>query len=253
MKFVDLETARSMRGLRLVVMGGLPSLWSEAAKGLFQMKGIDFAAVRYRIGDQAVRDWTGVRNAPVAVFDDEPPRSQWHEILALAERLDDRVPLVPADPETRALMFGLSHEICSEMGLAWCARLLVLHQSFASNGARGFPLRAAQYLAPKYGYAPERVPTTRQRVLEILALLASQLGRSGHAYFLGERPTALDVYASTALAMLAPLPHAECPMIPELRKAFDDLDEDLKRAVPAALLAHRQLMYQRHLTLPIAL
>lgn len=35
MKFVDVTEARAARGVRLVVVGGVPSAWSEAAKGLF--------------------------------------------------------------------------------------------------------------------------------------------------------------------------------------------------------------------------
>lgn len=253
MRFVDVDTARAMRGLRLVVLGGVPSLWSEAAKGILRMKGVDFVAVRYRVGDAAVVEWTGVANAPVALYDDEPPRSHWHEILMLAERLDDRVPLVPAAPAARARMFGLSHEICSEMGLGWCARLLILHQSFESKGEQGFPLRLTEHLAPRYGYAPSCAPVARRRVLDVLALLAGELRQSRGPYFFGERPSALDIYAATSLDPFAPFPEADCPMHPVMRKAFDDFESELKRAVPPELLAHRRLMYDRHLKLPFEL
>jgi glutathione S-transferase len=254
MQFVDVDTARSARGLRLVVMGGVPSLWSEAAKGILRLKAIPFLAVRYTVGDQQVPQWTGIANAPVAINDDEPPRSQWHEILALAERLEPRTPLVPAAAPARAMMFGLSHEICSERGLAWCARLQLVHLSLSSGGARGFPTRVAQHLAARYGYAAELMPWARRRVSESLSFLSEQLARSrhqGHEYFLGPRPTALDVYAATALAPLAPLPPEQCPMHPRLRKAFDDLAAELQSPLPDNLLAHRQLMYERHLGLPL--
>ena len=46
---------------------------------------------------QPVREQTGANNAPVVLFDDEPPRTGWGEILALAERLGGRVSLVPDD------------------------------------------------------------------------------------------------------------------------------------------------------------
>ena len=75
--FVDFETARATPGLRLVTVAGVPSLWSEAAKAIFQIKQIPFVAVRLTIQDTEIRGWTGVNNAPVAMYDDEPPRSGW--------------------------------------------------------------------------------------------------------------------------------------------------------------------------------
>ena len=34
LRFVDLETARGSRGLRLAVITSVPSLWSDAARGM---------------------------------------------------------------------------------------------------------------------------------------------------------------------------------------------------------------------------
>jgi hypothetical protein len=107
-KFVDLEEARSARGLRLVVQSGVPSPWSEGAKGCLDIKGIDYLALRLRPGDDATRVWTGHHNAPVALYDDEPPRAGWAEILALAERIAPETPLLPAAPQQRVEALGLS-------------------------------------------------------------------------------------------------------------------------------------------------
>src|SRR4051794_29276424 len=99
--FVDLETARTARGVRVVVGGAVPSPWSEAAKALFHVKRIPFLAVRAQRDQAQVAPWLNSRNAPVVLHDDEPPRSGWAEILALAERLGGERALVPEDPERR--------------------------------------------------------------------------------------------------------------------------------------------------------
>src|SRR5688500_13365420 len=100
--FVDLETARAARGVRLVVAGGIPSPWSEAAKGILRVKGAPFVCVRMPPGDKEVRSWTRARNVPAAMLDDEPARTGWAEILELAERITPSPSLVPAAPEARA-------------------------------------------------------------------------------------------------------------------------------------------------------
>ena len=256
MVYVDLETARQARGMRLVVAASVPSPWSEAAKGILHVKGIPFVAHRCDLRDPPTRAWTGVHNVPVAMYDDEPPRSHWADILALAQRLDDTVPLVPADPEGRVRLHGLAHEICSEGGLLWSVRLVLIEQSLRSKGERVYPLKVAEHLAGKYGYAPDRVPRARQRIADVFAILLQQLRRSqtaGHPYLLGDRLTALDIYAATALAVFVPQPDALCPLVPLVRKIFDDGAEVVRDLVPPELQAHRDLVYQRHLELPVAL
>lgn len=37
-QYVSVEDARNAPGLRMVVVGGIPSPWGEAAKGIFHMK-----------------------------------------------------------------------------------------------------------------------------------------------------------------------------------------------------------------------
>jgi glutathione S-transferase len=256
MEFVDLDTARQRAGLRLVVVAAVPSPWSQAAKALFDLKDIDGVAVRMQLGDTAVQGWTGVRNAPVALYDDEPPRSGWAEILALAERLRPDVPLVPSAARDRALMHGLSHELLGEGGLIWCMRLRAVDAAFESDGKLGYPLPVARYLGARYGYAPERAAAARERMHEALGALNEQLQQSraaGHAYFMGAQLTALDVYAAACVDTLAPLPPELCPMHPVARAAFEWTQADLGDALPAALLEHRDMMHERHLPLPMQL
>jgi glutathione S-transferase len=256
MEFVDLETARARKGLRLVVAAAVPSPWSQAAKAIFDLKGIEGVAVRMALGDKDVASWTGVHNAPVALYDDEPARSGWAEILALAERLRPDVPLVPSDPRERALMFGLSHELLGESGLIWCSRLLAVDASFATDGKRGYPVPVARHLGARYGYAPGRAGAARQRILEALRVLDDQLQRSraaGHRYLMGERMTALDLYSAAAFDTLVPLSHEQCPMHPVARAAFDWTYAELRDALPAALIEHRDWMHEHHMPLPMQL
>ena len=126
-EFVDLDAAREAAGLRMVVVSGVPSPWGEAAKGILHVKGIPWKAVRLDQGDDAMAEWTGQRSGPVALLDDEAPRSGWIEILLLAERLAPSPPLLPRDPRERAQMIGWAHEICGEQGLGWVRRLQGVH------------------------------------------------------------------------------------------------------------------------------
>jgi glutathione S-transferase len=245
--FVDLDTARTTRGLRLVVASGIPSPWSEAAKGIFRLEGIPFVAVRLGPFDKEVRQWTRARNAPVAMFDDEPARTGWADILELSQRLAPRPSLIPAAPADRVRMFGLAHELMGEGGVLWCGRLLTIAEGLATEGARGFPPMVGQYLAPRYGFAPDRLPAARARVGEGVSLLAEALGRQ--PYFFGDRPTALDVYSAAATNILDPLPEEKCAILPPIRHAFESMKGVL--AVPPTLLEHRDRMMERHLELPV--
>lgn len=249
-RFVTLDEARAARGLRLVVLGGVPSPWSEAAKGAFDVKGLDYVAVRLRPGDAETRAWTGHHNAPVAMRDDEPARAGWAEILALAERLAPAPSLIPAGEEARIEMFGLGHELLGEGGLAWSMRLILIHEGLQSDGARGFSPRAARYLAAKYGYAPERIAGARARIAAVLKALGDRLS-DGREYLLGGALSAADLHAAAVMGVFSPLPEAVCPMRPEIRHAFETGGRDVRALIPAALLAHRERMYARHLVLPV--
>jgi glutathione S-transferase len=254
MRFVELEEARQASGLRVVIATNIPSPWSQAALGVFDMKGLDYLAVRFRRTDEEIKRWTGTRNAPAVLFDDEPPRTGWAEIVALGERLGGRASLVPDDDARRVRMFGLSHEILGEGGLCWNVRLLLTHAGLTTEGRAGWPKPVAEYLGPRYGYAPERVPAARARAVGILRLLDAVLAESrgrGQAYFLGAAPTALDLHAAVALATIQPLPEAECPTPAPVRQAFETLDEEVRAAVSPALLEHRAQMFSGHLAVPV--
>jgi glutathione S-transferase len=256
MRFVEIEEARAAPGLRIVIAGGVPSPWSQAAMSLFDMKRVDYLAVRLRPVADEVRAWTGSHNAPVVVHDEEPPRTGWAEIVELAERLGEGPSLVPSDHERRVRMFGLAHELLGPTGVAASVRLLLIHASFTTDGREGWPLGVAKYLAPKYGYAPERVGPAKAKILWGMASFERELEASrarGSPYVFGAEPCALDIHLALVTGVIAPLPHDACPMPAPVRHAFETLDADIQRALPASLHAHREMMYARHLPLPMRL
>jgi hypothetical protein len=110
--YVRVEEAIASDGLRMVVVGEVPSPWGEAAKGIFHVKQLEWVAVRLAQDDDTLITWTGGhRSAPVAIYRNERPRSGWAEILLLAERLAPTPSWLPTDAAERTLVFGLAHEI----------------------------------------------------------------------------------------------------------------------------------------------
>ena len=83
-KYVSVEEARQAEGLRMVVVGGVPSPWGEAAKGIFHVKKLDWLGVRLDYESDALKAWAGQRSGPVAFWNDEPPKDRWIDILMLA-------------------------------------------------------------------------------------------------------------------------------------------------------------------------
>ena len=253
-EYVGVEEAIGRDGLRMVVVGGVPSPWGEAAKGLFHIEGIDWLGVRLAYDSEALRQWAGELSGPVAVYDKEPPRSGWREILLLAERLAPAPRLLPAEPEARERVLALAATICDKGGLNWTRRLQLVHAGL--QGQPGFNARASTYLAKKYGHDPESGAAAGAKVAEMLGALAARLKAqhaAGSDYFVGQGLTAADVYAATAMALFKPLPQDVCEMMPATRAAFESLDPPTAAALDPVLLAHRDMMYARHLALPLAL
>jgi glutathione S-transferase len=242
--YVGVEEALARPGLRMVVVGGVPSPWGEAAKGIFHLKRIPWTAVRLDYESEALKQWAGQRSGPVAFYEKEKPRSGWAEILLLAERLAPEPALLPADPFARALVFGLAHELVGEGGLAWTRRLQLVHAGL--QGAGGFPPSVAKYLARKYGYTPEAGANAGARLSSLFAMLAGEL--KGKQYFVSGTLTAADIYSATCMAMFRPLPEAQCRMDPATRQVFETPHE-----VPPALFEHRDRIYRDYLELPLSL
>ena len=253
-RYVGVDEAIERRGLRMVVVGGVPSPWGEAAKGILHIKGIDWVAVRLAYDDERLKAWAGQRSGPVAVYDDEAPRAGWQEILMLAERLAPAPPLLPAEPVARETVLRLSEELCGQDGLAWTRRLQLIEAGARGNG--GFAGRAGTYLGKKYGYSEEAGAGAGARVVAQLGRLAARLkaqGDAGSRYCVGAALTAADVYAACVMALFRPLPQAQCAMDAGTRAALETVDTGTRAALDPILFAHRDMMYSKHLELPLSL
>src|SRR4026209_2559159 len=117
-QYASVDDAIKRGGLRMVVVGGVPSPWGEAAKGILHIKGIEWVAVRLVYASEALKNGAGQRSWPVAIYEQEKPRSGWAEILELAERIAPTPSVLPADPAERADVMNLSRDVVSEGGLA---------------------------------------------------------------------------------------------------------------------------------------
>ena len=253
-QYIGVEEARERNGLRMVVVGNVPSPWGEAAKGILHVKGIEWAAVRLVYDSESLKEWAGQRSGPIAVYDNERPRAGWAEILLLAERLAPTPALLPANPTERALAFGISHEICGEQGLGWSRRLQLIHAGMQNTG--GFPEQVARYLGNKYGYRPEAGVAAAGRVALLLGMLGTRLRsqqKSGSRYYLGNSLSAVDIYSATFTALFHPLPQDQCQMSASTRAAFETRDAQTEAALDPILLEHRDMMYGKHLELPLCL
>jgi glutathione S-transferase len=258
MDYLSIEAAkRRPDELFLVLTAGVPGPWGEAAKGLFHVKGIDYTPVAQQGGGENVelREWTGHDNAPIVVYRDEAPRTGWAEILFFAERLAPEPRLVPGDPEQRAWMLGLLHELCGEDGFAWNRRLSLIDSVLAVPELAESPVAApVRRLAQRYGYDPAAAARAPGRVAEVLRLLSDQLlaqRARGSGYFLGDGLSALDLYWAAFAALLEPLPPEQCPMPDFLRAQYHLPEGEVRAAAAPVLLEHRDAIYRDHLRLPL--
>ena len=252
--WIDVASACDLPGLRLVLSAGVPGPWGEAAKGLFHAKGIPFARVAQLPGgdNEALRAWTGRDDAPIAIWNDEKPRDGWSEIALLAERIAPAPRLIPDAVEERALVFGLGRELCGELGLGWCRRLMLVHQ--LKQAAPELPI--TNYLVTRYGYDAAIAEAAPSRVAAILRAFAAQLAAQrerGRRHLVGDALSALDVWWASFAAMIEPLPPELCPMRPDTRAAYRVRDPIVREAIDSRLLEHRDFIYREYLELPVRL
>lgn len=245
LEYVDVETAKTARGTRLIVNALVPSPWSEAMKGLVALAKLPAVAVRRGMDTAAIDAWTGIDNAPALIHDREPIRSSWAAIVGFVARMAPGI--LPVDLGARADAMGTLELIAGEGGIGWSARLAMID---ASTETAGFPPPIAKYLAKRYGYSKEAISSTR--IGEQLGYLASKLTGD---YFGGVAPNAIDIYSATFLTPIAgAISETECPgILPPLRSAFALAAAAFGPSVPPVLLAHRERMFTRHLVRPILL
>jgi hypothetical protein len=252
---VSIDIARTAPGMRLIVTEGVPNPWGEAAKGMLHIKRIDHLRAAQLPGDanEALVAWTGLNTSPIAIWNDEPPRHAWADIVVLLERAASYPALIPRHEADRALMFGMLHALCGEDGFGWNRRLY--HFNTLPDVPQVATNERLQRMRGKYGHGGS-LEHCRMRMIAVLGLLGDRLrtqkSRGSRAFF-GNAPTALDVYCACFMAMVRPLPLDLCPTSPELHEGYTLKDEAILAAVDPLLLAHRDMVYEEWLELPMRL
>jgi len=244
--------AKDLDGLRLALTIGLPAPWSMAARFMFDVKNIPYVPVS-QLGGRGNEDlvaWTGHRNAPVAMYNDEPARTNWADIINLADRINPEPPLVPDNAADRITMFGLCNEICGAGGFTWNAR----HSMVATMTGSGVePLqKIGSVMGKAYGYSEEAAAQSGARIAQNLGALASQLEKqraAGSAYMIGTALTALDLVWASFSNTLRPLPQDINPMDPGMRAMYEGMGNSLNP--PDILFEHRDYIYDKYITLPL--
>lgn len=256
MDYATPEQARDMPGLRLVLQAGAPAPWSESAKTILKLKGIPFVPVRQEVAgpNEILVTWTGHRNAPIAIWENEPPRTGWSDILMLAERLRPEPALVPTEISARADMFGMCHLVCGENGFGWNRRHLMGSLVAAKGDGMTDGDRAILALLRGYGYCETEAAAAPGRIAAILRYLAQRLhaqeSRGSH-YFIGDGLTALDIYWACFATLLDPLPPEVNPMPDAFFALYRCADPVVAEVADPILLRHRNFIYERHLGLPL--
>jgi glutathione S-transferase len=256
-EYIDIDKAKTTDGLRIILPPGRPNPWGEALKSFCHIKKFPYTRVAKGQGhDAALQAWTSQSSAPVAVWNDERPRSTWIEQVFLVERLAPQPTLIPADIDERALMFGYCNEICGENGFAWFRRIMIVDPTLSNPQADPAARDFAAYMGGKYGYSKAAAQGAPQRVAHILQLLDSRLDQQqakGSKFFIGTQLSALDVYWATFAAMIKPLPAEQCPIPDALRASLTNTDPTVAAAATSRLMAHRDFIYREYLQLPMEL
>jgi glutathione S-transferase len=255
MKYFSVSEARKQPGLRLVLTAHMPGPWGVAAQAVLSVRNIKFVPVEQRAMEpnEELFEWTGMRNAPIAILDDDPPQSTWHEILLLAERVGSGPSLIPDDPLERALMMGFSTEICGPDGFGWSRRLELMGRSTTRR-----PSSSGNYdmnrMTRSYGVNPETIARSPKRMVAIMNGLSKQLHRqqaAGSGYLIGKQVSACDLHWAAFSLFVSPLPPAECVMPDFMRENYGHLTHELAAALDPILLEHRDMIYKRHIGLPV--
>jgi glutathione S-transferase len=257
--YIEPADARHLPGLKLVLTVGVPGPWGESAKSMFEYKGIEYIPVAQHASrdNEELVAWTGIRNAPIVVWEDEPPRSNFQDIVALAERLQPEPRLLPTDPAQRILCMGISAEICGEGGFGW-KRRHVMREAHAQRSADAPPVSNPRLnrsiMSRAYGGTEAEVADSPRYLAEMLDAFARRLETQrdrGSDYFVGDSATACDIHWACFSALYDPLPHEVNPMPDWLRVSYSYLGPVLERHRHPILIEHRDIMFERHLKLPL--
>ena len=256
MDYASVDDAQAASGLRLVLTGGVPGPWSEAAKGVLRVRDVDYLPVAQQGGAEnpELMAWTGHRNAPTAMYNDESARVSVVDIINLAQRLGSGPSLLPEKITDRVLMFGLLNEIAGENGLAWQARVLMFANMIQTMGEQAM---VDNPMLRDYHFDPAEVSTAPGKVIAILEALSQQLASqsaAGSRYFIGDKLCALDIYWACFSQMLEALPPEVNPMPDYLRAIWGMTTPALTQegyTLDPRLLAHRDYIFPTYLQWPL--
>jgi hypothetical protein len=151
-------------------------------------------------------------------------------------------------------MFGYSNEICGENGFAWSKRLTMIHGTVTNPKTDAATRTFWLQFGTKYGYSAPAAEAAPARMAEIVRFLGARLEQqqaNGSRFFIGTQLSALDIYWATFAALVQPLPPEQCPMATAFRDFYTEKNPVVTAAVSPLLLAHRDLIYQQYLELPI--
>lgn len=253
MKFQSIAAIQSHPGLRMVIVRDFPSPWSQAARAIFEHKGLAYVTgAQVPGGDNPeLVAWSGQNSGPVVAYGDEPPIHRWLDIVVLAERLAPNPTVLPENGEDRVRAVGLCHEVSGDLGIGWWTRLMMFHPIM--EGAE--KPEAMENMAAKWSYSKESASRAGSEVASRLALLDAQLAAnasSGSPYMVGSTVTAVDFHWAAMSILIAPLPDETMPLLPGVRPMFEiaAADPAVAKALTPRLLSHRETMIERYFTTP---
>lgn len=253
MEYAQVSDACQLGGLRLALTVGTAGPWSISARALFDRRCVSYVAVGQKPGDENpdLVDWTGRRNAPVAVYEDEPAVDGWLEIAVLAERLGSGLSLFPDDPLERALTVGFSAEICGVDGFGWNRRLMMIGARMGKSKGSPPPIIHRQY-----GVREDDIAAAPARVVSILSGLTRQMQSQqarGSRFLVGDRLSLCDVHWACFSVLVKALAPEACPALAGHPDPIEHLGEHVRAAVDPVLIDHRDHVWQHFIGLPLDL
>ncbi len=251
MEYLTFNELIGKPGLKMVVVQGTPSPWSQAAKAMMEYKGLDFHTTPWMPGapNDEIVAWGGEASAPVVQWQNEKPINKWNEILFLLERLAPEKPLVPNSAAARAKMVGIANEIMGPLGIGWNRRLQLFQPLIDSGQAP----EGVMHMGEKYGYNQADASAAGERLVDALNFLSKTLQASGGEYFVGNELSAADFYWASMCNIIKHMPYEQCPTAEGFRPLFEQIDPKVEAALSADLLAHRDRMMQAHFVIPMEL
>jgi glutathione S-transferase len=253
MEYKSVKEARALPGTRLALSVGVPGPWGQAAKKMLEYKKIPYVPVAQHVAEanEDLVAWTGHRNAPVLVHDNDPPLTRWQDMIVFAEKIQPTPALVPRASKERVLMFGIVNELAGEWGYGWCRRLMMLHDQVVAAQAKGDGMPSAtQVLTSQYGYSSPDAIAAEERCAEILRMLTEQLKSQrewGSEFVVGAALSAADIYWACFSSMLEPLPDDILPMSQEMRAFRTVRSPVLLAAKDPILIDQRDRIFRAYL------